>query len=205
MQADPAMKSSAMNKPDERLVYLALRGVFSGEDAKIRSAKAIRKQIQKHQQREDVKSLLNNHNQDHVFNTARELLESHIFESTIDAKIRFPEVFSISPAQSADREQSEEEAARSEANAIKNAAEGRLDDLGPNEIPCETSNQDPTSLATGMVPSSTYCLLPADILQYNSRSTSTVSSTRYSLCPRSTPSTYPSKLNIAFYSRCRTY
>jgi hypothetical protein len=120
-----------MNKPDERLVYLALRSVFIGNDANIRSAKAIRNQIKKHQQNEDVKALMKNHSQDHVYGTTKELLEDRVFESTLRAKIRFPEVFSISPAQSADREQSEEEAARSEANAIKNAAEGRLDNLGP--------------------------------------------------------------------------
>ena len=107
------MKSSAINKPDERLVYLALRSVFIGEDAKIRTMKTIRKQVQKHQQKEDVKALMNNHNEDHVYSTAKELLEDHVFESTVRAKLRFPEVFSISPAQSADREQSEEEAAKS--------------------------------------------------------------------------------------------
>lgn len=120
-----------MNKPDERLVYLALRSVFIGDDANIRSVKAIRKRIQKHQQKENIKALIKNHNQDHVYGTAKELLEDRVFESTLRAKLRFPEVFSISPAQSADREQSEKEAARSEANAIKNAAEGRLDNLGP--------------------------------------------------------------------------
>ena len=124
------MKPSAMNKPDERLVYLALRSVFIGEDAKIWSLKVIRRQIHKHQQKEDVKALMKNHNEDYVCNSAKELLENRIFESTLNAKIRFPEVFIILPAQSADREHFEEEAARSEVNAFKNAAEGRTDNLG---------------------------------------------------------------------------
>ena len=144
------MKYSAMNKPDERLVYLALRSVFIGEDAKIRSVRAIRKQIQKHLQRENVKALLKNHNQDHVYSAAKELLENHVFESTLSAKLRFPEVFSISPAQSADREQSEEEAARSEVNAFKNAAEGRLDDLEPTATKCGPVIQDHGSTESGM-------------------------------------------------------
>ena len=146
------MKSSAMNKPDERLVYLALRSVFSGEDAKIRSAKTIRKQIQKHLQREDVKALMQNHNTDHVYSTAKELLEDSIFESNLRAKIRFPELFSISPAQSADREQSEEEAARSEANAIRDAAEGRLDNLRPTEADREASTEGHGPKELGTIP-----------------------------------------------------
>ncbi|EDN04901.1 predicted protein [Histoplasma mississippiense (nom. inval.)] len=41
-----------------------------------------------------------------------------------EAKIRFPEVFDVSPVQSAEREASEAEAARNEANAIKDAVHG---------------------------------------------------------------------------------
>ncbi|OCK80284.1 hypothetical protein K432DRAFT_434859 [Lepidopterella palustris CBS 459.81] len=42
-------------------------------------------------------------------------------------KLRFPEVFDVSPAQSAEREASEAEAARNEANAIKDALQGHQD------------------------------------------------------------------------------
>lgn len=142
-----------MNKPDERLVYLALRSVFIGEDAKIRNPKAIKKQIQKHQQREDVKALMKNHQQDHVYKTAKKLLENHVFESTLNAKLRFPEVFSISLAQSADREQSQEEAARSEENALRNAAEGRIDNLGPIATDCAPVIQGHESAESGMITS----------------------------------------------------
>jgi len=54
------------------------------------------------------------------------LLEEDIFASTLKAKIRFPEVFDVSPAQSAEQSASEVEAAKSEADAIKHAAEGHL-------------------------------------------------------------------------------
>lgn len=59
-----------------------------------------------------------------ICNTARVLLTEQIFESTLKAKIRFPEVFDESPTQSAEREASEAEAARNEANAIKDALRG---------------------------------------------------------------------------------
>lgn len=132
------MKPSAMNKPDERLVYLALRPVFTGEDAKIRTPKAVRKQIRKHKEKQDVEALMKNHSADHIYNTTKELLEDRVFESTLYAKLRFPEVFRGSPAQSALREISEEEAARSEATAIKQVVEGHT-----GLEPLQTGNETP--------------------------------------------------------------
>lgn len=62
-------------------------------------------------------------------NVVRSLLEQQVFKSTLKAKIRFPEVFEVSPAQSAERSASEKEAVRSEADAIQVAVGGssRLD------------------------------------------------------------------------------
>lgn len=113
------------NPPDERLVYLALKNVFKGPDAQLRNLKKIRKQIQKHQDNEDVRALVDEHNMVNICNTARLLLERDIFTSTLKAKIRFPEVFDVSPAQSAERVASEAEAAKGEADAIRDIAEGR--------------------------------------------------------------------------------
>src|SRR6266536_4951135 len=117
----------AKNPPDERLVYLALKNVFKGPDAQLRNAKKIRKLIQKHLDNGDaeVRALVAEHNIDNVCNTAKALLQNEIFASTLRAKIRFPEVFEVSPAQSAERVASEAEAARSDADAIRDAAEGR--------------------------------------------------------------------------------
>ncbi|KAG9228717.1 hypothetical protein BJ875DRAFT_489597 [Amylocarpus encephaloides] len=116
----------AKNPPDERLVYLALKNVFKGPDAQLRIAKKIRKLIQKHLDEGDaeVRALITEHNIDNVCNTAKTLLQDEIFASTLRAKIRFPEVFEVSPAQSAERVASEAEAARSDADAIRDAAEG---------------------------------------------------------------------------------
>ena len=75
----------------------------------------IRKLIRKHLDNGD----------DNVCNTAKALLQNEIFASTLKAKIRFPEVFEVSPAQSAERVASEAEAARSDADAIRDAAGGR--------------------------------------------------------------------------------
>ena len=115
----------AKNPPDERLVYLALKDIFRGADAQLRRPKKVRELIQKHQRRTDVRNLIQEHNIDNVCNAAKVLLEQQVFESTLKAKIRFPEVFEVSPVQSAEREASEAEAAKTEAEAIRDVAEGR--------------------------------------------------------------------------------
>jgi hypothetical protein len=129
----------AKNPPDERLVYLALKNVFKGPDAQLRIAKKIRKLIQKHLDNgnAEVRALVAEHNIDNVCNTAKALLQDEIFESTLRAKIRFPEVFEVSPAQSAVRVASDAEAARSDADAIRDAAEGHQGTWAapePNEL-----------------------------------------------------------------------
>lgn len=115
----------AKNSPDERLVYLALKGVFKGADAHIRKAKKIHELIQKHHHEINIKNLIQEHNMDNLCNVAKALLEQQVFSSTLKAKIRFPEVFEVSPSQSAERAISESEAAKTEADAIQCAAEGR--------------------------------------------------------------------------------
>lgn len=110
--------------PDERLVYLALKNIFKGADAQLRDLRKIRKHIEKHQDGEIISTLIEEHTLDDVQICARKLLKEEIFESTLKAKIRFPEVFEISLAQSAEREASEAEAARSEEDAIRGIAEG---------------------------------------------------------------------------------
>ncbi|KAK5019734.1 hypothetical protein BJ546DRAFT_1057918 [Cryomyces antarcticus] len=115
----------AKNPPDERLVYLALKNIFKGIDAQMRKPKKTRELVQRHQHCTDLRDLIHEHNIDNVCNMAKALLEQQVFESTLKAKIRFPEVFEVSPAQSAEREASEAEAAKTEADAIRGAAEGR--------------------------------------------------------------------------------
>ena len=125
------------NSPDERLVYLALKNTFDGAEAQVRRPRKIRELILKRQYAADIGSLINI---DNVCNVAKTLLEQQIFESTLKAKIRFPEVFEVSSAQSAERSASEAEAARTEADAIKVAVEGQSD----NRLP-EPSHDAPLS------------------------------------------------------------
>lgn len=119
-------------QPDERVVYLALKPVFKGQDAEMRKDKAVRKLIKKHETQKDVADLVREHKFEVICNTARTLLCEGIFASTLKAKIRFPELFDISPNQSAEREASEAEAARLEACDIENAVQGRREAIEPD-------------------------------------------------------------------------
>jgi hypothetical protein len=121
----PKDTKASLNRPDERLVYLALRGVFLGPDAHLRNQKKVRDRIQKYKDNAEIKALLQQHSEDSICNIAKLLLERQVFESSLTAKLCFPEVFDVSPAQSAEREASIAEAAKSEADAIRNVAEGR--------------------------------------------------------------------------------
>lgn len=116
---------ASLNKPDERLVYLALRGVFLGPDAHLRNQKKVRDRIQKYKNMAEIKALLQQHSEESICSVAKLLLERQVFESNLKAKLCFPEVFDVSPAQSAEREASIAEATKSEADAIRNVAEGR--------------------------------------------------------------------------------
>lgn len=124
--------------PDERVVYLALKNIFKGQAAQYRQQKIVSKVIRKHQKEDEVADLIRAHGLDIVCNSARTLLSDGIFESALKAKIRFPELFDLSPTQSAERDASEVEAARQEADAIECAVEGRweeFEDAGPSSRP----------------------------------------------------------------------
>ncbi|GAB7349903.1 hypothetical protein MBLNU459_g0593t1 [Dothideomycetes sp. NU459] len=114
----------AKHSPDERLVYLAFKNVFKGNDAQLRKSKRISELIEKHQKNPDIKSLIKRHGVDNIRVTVKALLEENIFESTLQAKLRFPDIFEVTPGQSAKREASEAKAAKTEANAMKEAAQG---------------------------------------------------------------------------------
>lgn len=115
---------NSKNAPDEKVVYLALKDVFKGQNSGIRHQKAIRKVIDNGRNRRDIADLLKSHNIDTICDTARVLLTEQIFGSTLKAKTRFPEVFRKSPTQNAVRKASEAEATRNEENAIKDALRG---------------------------------------------------------------------------------
>ncbi|GFF88736.1 hypothetical protein IFM60648_08488 [Aspergillus lentulus] len=75
------------------------------------------------QNKPTLTDILREHNIDRMCNVAKRLLDDQVFHLTLRAKIRFPELFDVSPAQSAEREASEAEAARDEAKAVREISE----------------------------------------------------------------------------------
>lgn len=127
----------AENDPDERLVYLACQHIFRGSNSQVRKLKAVKGLIE--QNKIALADILREYNVERTSNVAKKLLGNQVFDSTLKAKIRFPELFDVSPTQSAEREASEAEAARDEANTVQKISQRET--TGENEIVPRAAHQ----------------------------------------------------------------
>jgi hypothetical protein len=128
----------AYSSADGRRVFLAYRTVFTGPHAHIRKSKKVREVIEQHGG--SFQSLIKDFGFDKVVDIVKTLLDQRVFESELKAKIAFPELFQTSPARDVQRNESENDAARSVAEALEeltSASErgGLGDDLKDNNIP----------------------------------------------------------------------
>ena len=118
--------------PDGRLVYLHCSSIFNGLNAQIRRQKKISQLLSKH--RSSIEILTREFNLQDIAVVAKQLLDEKIFESLPRAKLRFPELFQQSEAQEAEREASEAEVVRIEAEAAQDIVL-TSDDEGEEEVP----------------------------------------------------------------------
>lgn len=117
---------------DKRRVFLAYRRLFSEDNARIRKIKRIEELVTKY--KDWVPRLLEDLGLKKTVEILKELLQEHIFESGTHAKAAFPELFQVSPVRTVQRAASENEAARSEVEALKAFAPGvKLDAQGKNK------------------------------------------------------------------------
>jgi hypothetical protein len=140
------------NDPDERLVYLACQHIFRGSHSHVRKPKAIRSLIQEN--KPCLADILREHNIDRTIKVVKKLLEDRIFDDTLKAKIRFPELFDVSPTQSAEREASEAEAARGEASAVREISEREVSrdiDIASQAKPDNEGNRESESRYTRFI------------------------------------------------------
>ncbi|KAJ5472086.1 hypothetical protein N7539_008655 [Penicillium diatomitis] len=107
----------SQSDPDERLIFLACQHIFRGPNFQVRKFKTVKGLIRQNEL--SLTDILREYDIDRTSSVAKKLLESQVFDSTLKAKIRFPELFDVSPTQSAEREASEAEAAREEANTVR--------------------------------------------------------------------------------------
>ncbi|KFY78242.1 hypothetical protein V499_02558 [Pseudogymnoascus sp. VKM F-103] len=102
---------------EKRRVFLAYRSLFSGDNANLRQAKKIRKLVQKHSG--SFGALIKDFGSDKTVDILKTLLEVRVFESDIQAKITFPDLFQTTLSRSVQRAASVNEVARSEAEALE--------------------------------------------------------------------------------------
>lgn len=128
----------AYSSADGRRVFLAYRTVFTGPHAQIRKSRKVREVIEQH--RGSFQSLISDFGFDKVADIVKTLLDQRIFESELRAKIAFPDLFQTSPARDVQRNESENDAAQSAAEALEeltSASEpgGLADDHKGDNIP----------------------------------------------------------------------
>ena len=102
---------------DEQRVFLTYRAVFEGHNAQIRQSKAISKVVSQH--RKSAQTLLKSLGEKQVIGTLKSLLERKVFQSELEAKLAFPNLFTTSLAQDVLHNASEADAARSQAEALE--------------------------------------------------------------------------------------
>jgi hypothetical protein len=107
----------AYSSADKRRVFLAYRTVFTGPNSHIRKSKKVREVIQQH--RKSFEPLIKDFGFNKVVDIVKALLDQRVFESELKAKITFPELFRSSPARDVQRNASENDAARSIAEALE--------------------------------------------------------------------------------------
>ena len=101
---------------ERRRVFLAYRTVFNDTNAHIRKTK-VREVVQSHSK--SFKPLIRDLDFEQVVDVVKSLLDQSIFESELQAKIAFPELFRSWTARDVQRSASEVDAARSEAEALE--------------------------------------------------------------------------------------
>ncbi|KAL8702918.1 MAG: hypothetical protein Q9201_003898 [Fulgogasparrea decipioides] len=108
-----------MSKKAERRrhVFLTARTVFVGPNAQIRDRKAIAAIVARHES--TFQPLCQKFKTSRVIDITLSLLENRIFESELNTKLAFPELYQVSAARNLQHDLSEQHAARSEAEALE--------------------------------------------------------------------------------------
>ena len=102
---------------DKRCVYLAYRTVFAGPNAQLRKHKKVREVIEAHQNA--FRPLINDFGLEKIIEIVIILLNGRIFQSELEAKIAFPELFRTTPSRDVQRAETENDAVQSEAEALE--------------------------------------------------------------------------------------
>lgn len=113
------------SQADKRRVFLAYRAIFIGKNAHLRRHKKVVELVNSHKPSFDP--LIRDFGVSKIVEILKILLDARIFESELRAKVEFPELFRSSPVREVQRTQSENDAIRSESQALEEieSLEGR--------------------------------------------------------------------------------
>lgn len=107
---------SSFTTTDKRQVFLVCRPVFTGIQAQVRKEKAVRKIVRKH--RLAFGQSLIDLGLELFITILKHLLEQRVFESEVEARAQFPELYAPSPTQNTRLAESESKAAYQTAASI---------------------------------------------------------------------------------------
>ena len=114
------------SKPERRrMVFLTARAVFFGDNAQIRDRSAVKTVLQRHTA--TFQQAIQDFGSNIVVDIIASLLENRIFESELKAKLAFPELYQVSAVRNLQHDASEQDAARSEAEALEEISEPEVD------------------------------------------------------------------------------
>jgi hypothetical protein len=110
---------------DKRRVFLAYRAIFAGNNAQLRKHKKVLELVNSH--KSSFGPLIRDFGVNKIVDILKILLDARIFGSELKAKVEFPELFRSSPVREVQRAASENDAARSESQALEEieSLEGR--------------------------------------------------------------------------------
>lgn len=124
--------------PDDETIYSAFKDIFKGPNAAFRRPSPVQKLVHQHMKRPEIAQLISTYGESAVIERVRSLLANCVFESTLRARKRFPSLFNVSKAESAQREAWEAQAAACHAQTLEDAVERARDNESSGESGCDS-------------------------------------------------------------------
>ncbi|KAI1027169.1 hypothetical protein LB504_008018 [Fusarium proliferatum] len=150
---------------NERVIYQATKDIFNDQNAKMRDRGAVRALINSNSRTgTEMLRVVNKHGFDAVSQTVLKLLSDKVYESTLIARQRFPDLVEASTSQAADETQVKTEVATTGQAALKSVdqvhSEGSKDFRNSHETTAVDAASDRTAGKTASRPVSFQVHLP---------------------------------------------
>jgi hypothetical protein len=139
------------NGISQEAVYIALKDIFSGQEAQIRKMPAISSRVDKFGHRLEISDLIQKHGKIPLCETAKYLLKEGIFESSDNAKAYLPKVFESSTSEGAAAGVSQPSAPQHKHVSAQSVAEAPQKDVVKNDYVATQQANTKTEGATAGV------------------------------------------------------